>query len=87
MAMSEQDATTPHRVEILRISGDIYINGVKKLFAVDFDNPPTAVPQYETVEWLIGWAKIGLMSKGHVAPHFPNKEIAEFESSATETRG
>lgn len=70
---------TPKRVEISRIGGDIHINGEKKAFAVDFNNPPTATPQFENVDWLIGWAKIGLMSKGHIVPHFPAKSMAEFE--------
>lgn len=57
------------RVEILRIAGDIYINGEKKIFAVDF-NRSTEV-QYDEVDWLLGWAKIGLTSKGHTVPYFP----------------
>lgn len=71
------------RVEIARIGGDIYINGVKKAFAVDFTNPPSASPQFDEVDWLLGWAAIGLMSKGYTVPHFPNKTVAEFESDAT----
>ena len=70
------------RTEISRISGDIYINGVKKIFAVDFNNPPSAEPEFEDVDWLIGWAKIGLMSRGHKVPHFEHRTIEDFESKA-----
>ena len=83
--MSENDPSAPERVEILRVSGDVYINGVKKIFAVDFDNPPTANPQYHSVDWLLGWAKIGLLSKGHIVPHFPHKTMAAFDADAPET--
>lgn len=57
------------RVEILRINGDIYINGEKKVFAADFNRSSTV--EYDEVDWILGWAKIGLMSKGHTVPHFP----------------
>lgn len=57
------------RVEILRINGDVYINGIKEIFAVDFSK--TSEPQYDNLDWLIGWAKVGLISKGHTVPHFP----------------
>lgn len=70
---------SPRRVEMCRIDGDIYVNGVKIAFAVDFNNPPTAKPQFQNVDWLLGWAKIGLMSKGHTVPHFPARATAEFK--------
>lgn len=69
------------RVEILRINGDIYINGQKSVFAVDFNNPPTSDAEYHKVGWLLGWAKIGLMSLGHEVPHFESKTIQEFEAN------
>lgn len=75
----DQEVGAIGRIEIARIGGDIYINGAKKAFAVDFSNPPTANPQFETVEWLIKWAKIGLISRGHTVPHYPNRTKAEFE--------
>lgn len=67
------------RVEINRIAGDIYINGEKKIFAVDFDakNPKKNAEEYN-VDWLIGWAKVGLLSMGHTVPHFEIKGIQEF---------
>lgn len=73
------DGTEPGRVDIVRIAGDIYINGVKKAFAVDFSNPPSANPEFENIDWLIGWAKMGLMSKGHTVPHFEQKRTEDFE--------
>lgn len=72
----------PTRVEIQRIAGDIYINGVKKCFAVDFNNPPTLQPTFDQVDWLLGWAKIGLMSHGHEVPHFEVRTLEEFEKAA-----
>lgn len=71
------------RVEISRIAGDIYVNNQKQMFAVDFNNPPTDKPQFANIDWLIGWAKIGLISRGHVSPHFETKGIAEFETAIT----
>lgn len=71
------------RVEIARIGGDIYVNGVKQIFAVDFANPPTAQPQFGNVDWLIGWASIGLLSRGHVVPHYPRRTILEHEADIT----
>lgn len=57
------------RVEILRIEGDVYINGKRSVFMVDAGD--RVKPTFEDVDWLLGWAKIGLMSKGHTVPHFP----------------
>ena len=57
------------RVEIHRINGDIYINGTKEVFAVDFNKDSEV--RYDNVDWLLGWAKVGLASKGHTVPHFP----------------
>ncbi len=70
------------RIEISRISGDIYINGTKRIFAADFNNPPSAEPEYKQVDWLIGWAKIGLMSRGHDVPHFEARSTDEFDAEA-----
>jgi hypothetical protein len=71
------------RVEINRIAGDVYINGQKIIFGIDFNNPPTAEAQYSNLEWLIGWAKIGLISRGHVVPHFQPKELSAFVAEIT----
>lgn len=62
------DTTPSNRVEMHRIEGDIYINGVKKIFAVDFNK--SSHPTYDDVDWLLGWAKIGLMSKRFDVPNF-----------------
>lgn len=67
------------RIEIHNINGDIYINGEKKIFTVDFNNPPKINPTQENVDWLIGWAKIGLLSHGHDVPHFEMKPHDEFK--------
>lgn len=77
---SHEHGGLPVRVDVARIGGDIYVNGVKRVFAVDFSNPPTANPQFVTVDWLLGWAKIGLMSKGHTVPHFAHRATVEFEA-------
>lgn len=68
------------RVEISRINGDIYINGTKAIFACDFNNPPTAEPQYNVVDWLLGWAKLGMLSRGNNVTHFEIKEIGHFHA-------
>jgi hypothetical protein len=69
------------RVEISRISGDIYINGQKRVFAVDF-KAAAGVPEFSQVDWLLGWAKIGLMSHGYTVPHFEITSTKEFERIA-----
>lgn len=63
------ESKLPHRVEIQRIGGDIFINGAREIFAVDAGQ--TTNVTHDNVDWLIGWAKIGLMSKGHIVPYFP----------------
>lgn len=69
------------RVEIHRIGGDIYINGQKKAFAVDFNTTdPTQQATGLNVDWLIGWAKIGLLSHGHDIPVSHIATIADFEA-------
>ena len=66
-------------VEIQRIAGDIYIRGEKKVFAVDFQpKTPSVHGEFASVDWLIGWAKIGLLSKGHTVPHFEMKHTSDF---------
>jgi len=68
------------RVEIHRIGGDVYINGQKKIFAVDFDPAnPTKNSAEKQVDWLIAWAKVGLMSRGYDVPHFETKDLKAFE--------
>ena len=67
-------------VDISRIAGDIYVNGRKKIFAVDFKK--SADNSFENVDWLIAWAKLGLESAGHAVPHFESKTIKEFEEDA-----
>ncbi len=69
------------RVEISRINGDVYINGQKRVFAVDF-KAAAGVPEFSQVGWLLGWAKIGLMSHGHIVPHFEITSTKEFERIA-----
>lgn len=61
--------TEPCRVEIQRIGGDIYLNGSCLIFAVDAGN--NSNPTFDEVDWLIGWAKVGMMSKGHTVNYFP----------------
>lgn len=68
------------QVELHRIGGDIYLNGVKIIFAVDFDNPPVNPPRSVQVDWLIGWAKVGLASQGHTFFTSELKEFASFET-------
>lgn len=69
-------------VEINRIAGDIYIGGAKKIFAVDFKSKdPSVHSDFTNVDWLIGWAKIGLMSRGHTVPHFEIESIKMFENN------
>lgn len=65
-------------IELHRINGDIYVNGQKIAFGVDFKNPPVKNPGYANVDWLLGWAKLGLLSRGHTIPHFQVREIHEF---------
>jgi hypothetical protein len=67
-------------VDIVRIGGDIYVDGRKKIFAVDFKR--SDVLSYENVDWLIRWAKFGLEAAGHIIPHFESKTTAEFELAA-----
>lgn len=71
------------RVEIHRIGGDVYVNHDKVAFAVDFTNPPTEKPQHVNIDWLLGWARIGLISRGHDVPHFEVKPLAAFETPIT----
>lgn len=75
------------RVEINLIGGDIYVNNRKIAFAVPFDpdNPhlqesATKYKVYTSVDWLLGWVKVGLMSQGHYVPHFPLAETDSFEA-------
>lgn len=68
------------RVEISRINGDIYVNGQKIVFAVDFKSGVDV--EFANVDWLIGWAKIGMLSKGHDVPHFEIRTIKSHEASA-----
>lgn len=72
------------RVEITHIGGDIYVNGVKVAFAIDFVNPPKPTPEFRNVEWLLGWAKIGLMSLGHEVPHFETRDTKSFDAVPVE---
>lgn len=65
-------------IELQRIHGDIYVNGQKIAFGVDFKNPPVKNPGYANVDWLLGWAKLGMLSQGHTIPHFQIREIHEF---------
>lgn len=67
-------------VDIVRIGGDIYVDGRKKIFAVDFKR--SDVLSYENVDWLIRWAKYGLEAAGHTVPHFESRATAEFELAA-----
>lgn len=73
---------TPQRVELLRIGDDIFLNGRKILFVVDYNNPPLANPGHSHTDWLIGWAKIGMIKSGYNVPHFHAKHIAEFKHGA-----
>jgi hypothetical protein len=68
------------RVEISRIAGDIYANGQKIVFAVDFNRD--VKEEFACVDWLIGWAKIGMLSRGHDVPHFEMRETKSFETGA-----
>ena len=67
-------------VDIVRIGGDIYVDGRKKIFAVDFKRSDVLV--YENVDWLIRWAKYGLEAAGHTVPRFESRATAEFELAA-----
>jgi hypothetical protein len=67
------------RAELLRIGGDVYLNGEKIIFAVDFTNPPTPQPVFNQVDWLIGWAKRGMIAEGHDVSHFESRTIAQHE--------
>ena len=69
------------RVEIHRIAGDVYINGAKVIFAVDF-RTDASYAEFSNTDWLIGWAKIGLMSHGHDVPHSEIRSIVEHERLA-----
>lgn len=71
------------RVEIQILdNGDIYINGEKRMFAVDFDpHNPRANVETSNVKWLVGWAKIGLMSHGYDVPHFHIRPIESYGSN------
>jgi len=71
------------RVDIQRINGDVYINGIKKIFAVDAGQ--NANPTFDEVDWLIGWVKIGLASKGHTVPHFPAGRKDDVHGSKRDT--
>lgn len=67
------------RVELHRIGADIYINGRKVVFALDFNAiNPTLHPEFCNVDWLIAWAKVGLLSRGHNVPHFEIKDLSQF---------
>jgi hypothetical protein len=75
------------RVELHLIGGDIYCNGKKIAFAVPFnpDNPTTEQEHgkykiYTSVDWLIAWAKVGLMSQGHSVPDFPMGPVENFHA-------
>jgi len=75
------------RVEIHLIGGDIYVNNRKIIFAVPFnpDNPAiekqgTKYKEYTSVDWLIAWAKVGLMSQGHTVPDFPAGRVENFHA-------
>lgn len=72
-----EEPTNVKRVEMHRIAGDIYVNGQKVAFAVDFKKQAGA--EYQNVDWLIGWAKIGLMSKGYSVPHFEVMDHKSFK--------
>lgn len=67
-------------VDIVRISGDIYVRGKKIIFAVDFKMGTDST--FEHVDWLIGWAKIGLMSCGHTVPESAACSISAFAELA-----
>jgi len=69
---------TPQRIELLRIGGDVYLNGRKMIFAVDFDNPPKLTPGHTNVDWLIGWAKIGMIKSGYNVAHFEQRDTKDF---------
>jgi len=75
------------RVEIHLIGGDVYVNGKKIIFAVPFnpdnpsiENPATKYKEYTSVDWLIAWAKVGLMSQGHIVPDFPCGRVENFHA-------
>jgi len=75
------------RVEIHLIGGDIYVNNRKVAFAVSFnpENPTTETEHgkyktYTSVDWLIAWAKVGLLSQGHSVPDFPMGRIENFHA-------
>lgn len=72
-----EEPTDIKRVEMHRIAGDIYLAGQKVVFAVDFGK--SVEPEYAHVDWLLGWAKIGLMSKGYTVPYFPSADIKSFK--------
>lgn len=66
-------------VDLQRIGGDIYVNGRKLVFAVDFDPAaPTSNGSFGNVDWLLGWAKIGLLMSGHEVPYFELKKLHVF---------
>lgn len=69
------------RVEFSRIAGDIYVNGQKLIFAVDFTKQVEHA-EFSNVDWLMGWAKIGLMSRGHTVPHFEMRSVESYELGA-----
>ena len=67
-------------VDIVRIAGDIYVRGRKIIFAVDFKKDTDA--SFEHVDWLIAWAKIGLMSCGHTVPESAACSVEAFKELA-----
>jgi len=64
-------------VDIVRIAGDIYVRGKKIIFAVDFKLETDH--DFKHVDWLIAWAKIGLMSCGHTVPESAACSVAAFK--------
>lgn len=71
------------RIEIHRIAGDIYLNGRMEIFAVD--KGKSADVSYINVDWLIGWAKIGLMSEGYEVPHFSTGDVQDMQPQRRDT--
>lgn len=71
------------RVEMHRINGDIYINGKREIFAVDAGNQVN--PGFQNVDWLIGWAKKGLISAGHTVLTFDSGEKRDMQPQKRDT--